>query len=566
MTANSNEGLSTASTRRLLLALGGIWLCLFLIALTGYPNLMDNDLRVPSNVLAAIQNGHWAIQRDVDGDVAAKPPLLTWLIALVTLAEGHLSPFGIYLPSALATLGAAWAIFFVGRKQFGWQAGFVGALIYLLSPAADRQMTTARYDGLFTFPVFLAALAAFRAWQLGRGWTWFWLAAAAATMVKGPLGLVLGGAGLAAAFWEWRSGTPLKPRGNHLPGIVIYLVICGGWFALAYRDLGQALIDKMIFRELVQHSVTEGGGLGSGFYQPTLSLLTHFLPWSPLLALAAWRIWKHPASTPEARRFERFLVCWLVIGLVLFSLSPHQRGRLVYPLLPAVALLAGRELQRLLQRLSPRQFGALVTSVAVLTLVGLGIYHHVLLRTAKHSVETLALKSLADDVRSTVGAQFPLTHVDCPYALQFYLETWRPWVTPEQAADLLRGDAAAFLVVVNLEKVKEQLGTNAPPVYELWTRKLNDRETVHLVSNHPKLEWAGNMAMILGPLSLHMEGVKLIQAKEHEFVIERDSKAASAFTVTNHSNRTEEIRVRVANDAAGTVLKRALAPGESWRI
>src|SRR5262245_46505866 len=80
---------------RLFLALSLVWLCLFLIALTGYPNLMDNSLRVPSYVLDAVQNGHWLIQRDVMGDVAAKPPMLTWLIALVTLAEGHLSQFGI---------------------------------------------------------------------------------------------------------------------------------------------------------------------------------------------------------------------------------------------------------------------------------------------------------------------------------------------------------------------------------------------------------------------------------------------------------------------------------------
>jgi len=164
--------------RHLFAALGLIWLGMFVIALTGCPELMDNERRSGGYGLDAVQNGHWLIQRDITGEIASKPPMLTWMAGLVTLALGRLTRFALYLPSALATLGVAWAILYAGRSRFGWQAAFFGALTYLLSPMGDKQVMTARYDGLFALPVTLGALAAFRAWNLGRGWTWLWLASA----------------------------------------------------------------------------------------------------------------------------------------------------------------------------------------------------------------------------------------------------------------------------------------------------------------------------------------------------------------------------------------------------
>jgi 4-amino-4-deoxy-L-arabinose transferase-like glycosyltransferase len=158
---------------------------MFVIALTGYPNLMDNERRLGAYVLDAVQNGHWMIQKEISGELASKPPMLTWLAALSTLAIGELTRFAIYLPSALATIGVALLLLTEGRRHFGWAAGFLSALAYLLSSAGDRQMMTARYDGLLALPVTLAAVAAFRAWQTGRGWTWFWLAGAFGTLVKG---------------------------------------------------------------------------------------------------------------------------------------------------------------------------------------------------------------------------------------------------------------------------------------------------------------------------------------------------------------------------------------------
>jgi len=80
--------------------------CLGVIRLTAPPNLLDQDQERPAlYVLDATKNGHWLCQRDLSGDITSKPPLYTWLCALLTLANGRISLATLYLPCVLAGLG-----------------------------------------------------------------------------------------------------------------------------------------------------------------------------------------------------------------------------------------------------------------------------------------------------------------------------------------------------------------------------------------------------------------------------------------------------------------------------
>lgn len=572
-----SAGVPHPSFRNCFVAVGLIWLALFLIAQTGYPNLVDNERRIGAYVLDAVHNGHWLIQRDATNDVASKPPLLTWIASLITLACGRLTEFAMHFPSAIATLGSAWLILAAGWKRFGWRAGFLAALTYLLSPAADKQVFTARYDGLFALPVTWAALAAFQAWISGRGWTQFWLAAAVATMVKGPLGILLGAIGLLAAVWEWRSGNPLRPRGNHGPGVALYFAICGGWFALAYWQMGEPLIHKMIGRELVGHSLSnEEGGVGGKFWEPACNVFSYYLPWSLAAIFALWRVLRKPSGEKDARRFERFLFCWFFAGLILFSVAPHQRGRLIFPLLPALALLTGHELARWLANVRSAIVLRTAGGVAIFCLAFLTLYHHVLLgqefhflglrtKPARQVNDTLAFRAMADQIRSKVGAEFPLTYLDIQFTLEFYLNTYRPEVSVADAAKLFRSGADVFVIVGgDADKLQQALGSNAPTLYPLMAQKIRTGQTIALLSNHPVLEWTPRMAAIIGPMSLQMENVQLRQARGNNFVFERNGNGKSGVTFSNLSEEPQRVRARFSDTP--DFKQRLLKPGETWTI
>src|SRR5262245_44270290 len=173
-------------------ALVGLPAVLFTLRLVGPSNLLDQDQERPGTyVLDVVKNGNWICQRDLTGDITSKPPLYTWLSALAALAVGRVSLLALYLPGALAAWGTAWLILKSGGRYFGCRAALLGAVAAMLNSAGLKEFGLARTDGVFAFTVTAAALLAHRAWIRGNGWTWFWLAAAAATLTKGPLGVIL---------------------------------------------------------------------------------------------------------------------------------------------------------------------------------------------------------------------------------------------------------------------------------------------------------------------------------------------------------------------------------------
>ena len=496
----ANQG-DTASARLAVTAICLVGLTLFALRLTAPSNLLDQDQERPAAyVLDIIKNKQWLCQHDLNGDVMSKPPFYNWVAALLALPAGRVTLLSIYAPGAAGALGTALLLFYAGRKPFGARAAFFGALASLLTPAGLKEFGLARTDGLFAFAVSAAALAALRAWLSGKGWLWFWLLGAVATLTKGPLGLILAGAGLLASLWEWKSGERLPLKGSHLPGIALFLLLAAGWFWLAYVQVGKPLTDKFFGQELASAAISEGGHRpGTLFYRPALYYLARAAPWSVLACLALWRVWVRPAAEAEERRLERFLFCWFLGGLFIFSMAPHQRADLLWPIMPAAALLAGREVARLRVRLSHhawqiagRRCAAFDCAFGVLVLLMLGGYvFNYFGPQARTPIirQTQAVKSLAAQLAREPGSSFPLWHTDDPMALQIYLNTWRPRISFERAAALLRGPAPAFVAVSNPSRIEPFRKPDDPVVYTLTPTSLNGFPCpVRILGNRPRFE------------------------------------------------------------------------------
>lgn len=477
------------STTRLsgIFFLGALVFAMFALMMTAPLNLMrGNEDRMAGFVYDAVQNGNWICPRDQAGNLPTKPPLFAWLSSLATFATGNLNPITLYFPSLLATLLLACVVFLAGKKYFGERAGWLAGLALLLSSGMIKQMAECRHDGLFALGISLGAIAAFHAWISGRGWIWFWLAGTIATLTKGPLGLLLAASGLLAVFWEKKSGQPLPLKGKQWPGIILFLLIAGGWFALACWQTNGDIIDNMIHRELIGHALTsdDGDAPGSGFYKPTLTFLGNFAPWSLLAALGLWRIWKKPSADSTERRFERFLFCWFFFGLIIFSLAAHQRSRLILPLFPVGALLAGRELARLTSAMNTRQFFQACAIMVVIGLAVVGFYFHFNQRTSPGVVQTEGMRQLARQVREQ--NYFPLTMVNSPFPFQFYLNNVRPLTPLDRAIELLQQEAPVFVAVIRLEKIKNKF--HSTNLYEVARWPETGEPLLSIISNQPKRE------------------------------------------------------------------------------
>lgn len=458
---------------------------LFAVRLMAPSDLMDKDQERPASyILDALKNGHWVCQTDWVGSITSKPPLYTWIAAFLALPFDRFTRFSLYLPAASSVLLLALLIRAAGGNRFGPLAGFFGALAFVLSPIAVRLSVMARTDSLFTLMIALTAFAAFRSWEKGGGWVWFWLAAAAASLTKGPLGLLIGSMGLLAALWERRRASALPLRGTHLPGLLVYFLVTFGWFGLAVLYMGHPVIDKMILAELIYHGVrvTHERSMEFNYFNSTAYFLHRFAPWSVIACIGLWRVFRRPAVDDSERRFERFLTCWLLGGLIVFSLAPHQRGDLVFPITPPAALLAGREMQRWFSRFPLRRVFLAAVAVAVILF---GVFANYYLRihpSEPLTIRTEGMRALAEELQKEAHRNVPLLHVEDPYALQFFLNTMKVAVPPEVAACRLAGSNAVYVAVCNTTGVTALVNA---PIHTIARWPADGEAFVTILGNRP---------------------------------------------------------------------------------
>lgn len=478
-----NDGAQSGSVSRtaaiILIALAAIGL--FAVRATAPHNFLDKDQERPASyILDVLCNGNWVCQTDWMDDVTSKPPMLTWIGALIAVVAGGVTPLTLYLPSALAMAGLAWMIWRRGSAGFSADAGLFAALVFLFSPLAMRLFILLRTDAVFAFMVGAAAFTAHHAWTTGRGWTAFWVLAALATLTKGPLGVVLAAGGLLAAAWERQSGTPQPVRGSHTAGLLLFFALVGGWFLLAYFQFGDALIDKIIRRELVAHAVDigEADPLHRRIFKPTIYFMHRVLPWSLFTVVGIWRTLLRPSAAEGERRFERFLLCWFGAGLILFSFTQHQRGDLLAPILAPAMLLAGREIALLLRRFTLATRYAVAALLVAASLAQAGWYYHVGEARTTPVRQTERIRAFATDLKNRIAPDTALVYVDVPFTLQLYLGTMIRNIPEESAAERLAGPepVIVFASVERGERIRRALETSGRKIFE--TERCADGDTV----------------------------------------------------------------------------------------
>jgi hypothetical protein len=116
--------------------------------------------------------------------------------------------------------------------------------------------------------------------------------------------------------------------------------LTGPWFAIAHARTNGEFTRVFFWYHHVQRATGRAAALASHpwwFYGPRLAL--DFLPWSPLLALAAWRTFRDRIVSDD--RTARLGVTWLLTILVLLSASRFKRADYLLPAFPGAAIWLG---------------------------------------------------------------------------------------------------------------------------------------------------------------------------------------------------------------------------------
>ena len=111
-----------------------------------------------------------------------------------------------------------------------------------------------------------------------------------------------------------------------------FALVCLPWYAACYWANGRTFIDEFIIRHHFERFVSSSLQHVQPwwFYLPVLAVF--LLPWTPLALSLRWNT---VADGPS----RRFLACWAVGPLLLFSVAVNKLPAYILPILPPLAIL-----------------------------------------------------------------------------------------------------------------------------------------------------------------------------------------------------------------------------------
>lgn len=248
------------------------------------------------------------------------------------------------LPSfVFALMTAGLTGWFAGRVM-GRGARWIAALAALAAPLPLAFARTVIFDSMLAFFLVLALVAFWLAVEARRGgrgylgWTALaWAAIGLGILTKGPVALAVPLlAAVPYAVWRRASRAVWHPA-----GILAMVVVVGPWIWWMSVQVPEFLHYALVI-ETWQRVATPAMHREGPIWLYIPCLLAGTLPWS-VLVLAGWRRclrWRDAAGRLDP--LTLYLVLWVALPFVMFSLSHSKRPQYILPLLPAVALLAAR--------------------------------------------------------------------------------------------------------------------------------------------------------------------------------------------------------------------------------
>jgi 4-amino-4-deoxy-L-arabinose transferase-like glycosyltransferase len=303
-------------------------LLLYFYGLTGTGLLGPDEPRYAAVGREMARSGDWVTPRLWGVQWFEKPALLYWMTATAFRlgAPADLAP---RLPVAL--LSIVFLMFYqrLLSREFGTRRAWFATVI-LASCAGWIGYSQIGVTDMPMAAAFSAAMLLSLMWVRGGNRRVLMPAAALlglAVLAKGLVPLVL------AAPLAWMGRKRIADL--LCPAMVAsFLAVALPWYLLCYARNGYRFIEVFFVEHQFGRFASEALGHPQPFWFYVPVVLAALFPWTPGAILLFRKRLYHDAGT-------RFLLGWIVFGLVFFSLSENKLPGYILPLLPALAGLVG---------------------------------------------------------------------------------------------------------------------------------------------------------------------------------------------------------------------------------
>jgi 4-amino-4-deoxy-L-arabinose transferase-like glycosyltransferase len=325
-----------------------VWAVIAAIALAvqlgGYP-LLDADEGRNAEIGREMAATNDYVMPRLDGMPYLDKPIVYFAAEAAMMEVAGATEFAARFPAWLFTIATASLIaWFASRAGINAPAA---AVMFLSMPLTIAFARTVIFDSALSFFITLAIVAFYL-----EPPTLAWAAMAFGVITKGPVALAVPLI-VAIPYAVWRK------RARHLisiAGIVLFVAIIAPWvWAISVKvpDFLQYVLVTETAQRLTTDALRRTGP--PWYFVPYL--LGGALPWIFSLRRAA--------GSEQERWLDRFLILWIVVPFVFFSLSQSKRPQYILPLMPAIALVAARRWEK--QRVAAivlAVFGALILAAS----------------------------------------------------------------------------------------------------------------------------------------------------------------------------------------------------------
>ncbi len=283
----------------------------------------------------------------------AKPALLYWL-QMTSYSMFGVNEFAARLPSVLAGMATVLLVYELARRMFGSATGLLAGIVLasalefcMLSHAATPDSTLLTFTVLTFYLFWIGSRNGGRSWFIPCG-----MAAGLAVLTKGPVGVALPTA-VIFFYLLWNRELKRLLDRRILLGFLGFFLVAAPWYILVTVETRGVWLKQFIGRENFERFARPMEYHSGPVYYHVVGVLILFAPWSILIGATIWnalrearRSTNETPGTGDERRACRFLLCWLSVYLVVFSIAATKLPNYVLPLYPALAILTGRCVDR----------------------------------------------------------------------------------------------------------------------------------------------------------------------------------------------------------------------------
>ena len=267
-----------------------------------------------------------------------KPVFFFGLVALSFKLFG-LGEWSARLPSVLAALGCLSLTYVLARAIFGRQAALWSVLILVTSVEFFALSRVVILDMVLT--MFLTiSLVCFWVGHLATGprrktlVLLMYVSMGVATLVKGPIGFVLPAAVIFLYLLLSRKWAVVGEMELSL-GVPLFLIVVVSWY-LAVELRNPGYLHHFLWEENFARFTTTEFKRSGPWYYFFMVLAAGFFPWTLLLPMTVAEFRKRSAANEHL-----FLILWIALPFLVFSLSASKLPHYILPLYPPLAILVG---------------------------------------------------------------------------------------------------------------------------------------------------------------------------------------------------------------------------------